>query len=139
VNRRSFDFARDENSVGSTMMRKAPVQQPLSMEVSPFPFVIPSEAEGSAVLLNQQPRPMEVSPFALSSRAKPRDLRFAQPATEADGSVALSFVIPSEAEGSAVCSTSNQGQSKRRALLAWFSSKPHKSVILSGAPHRFIA
>jgi hypothetical protein len=77
VNRRSFDFARDENSVGSTMMRKAPVQQPLSMEVSPFPFVIPSEAEGSAVLLNQ--------------------------ATEADGSVAFFFVITSEAKGSAVC------------------------------------
>ena len=45
-----------------------------------FPFVIPSEAEGSAVLFIHKP----ISP----------------------GSATLSFVIPSEAEGSAVQRTS---------------------------------
>jgi hypothetical protein len=49
---------------------------------------------------------MEAPPSPLSSRAQPRDLRFSQPASALDGSSAVTFVIPSAAEGSAVLSTS---------------------------------
>jgi len=45
---------------------------------------------------------MEADPSPLSSRPKRRDLQFSQPATDADGSGSLPFVIPAEAEGSAV-------------------------------------
>jgi len=50
---------------------------------------------------------MEAPAFPLSSRPKWRDLQFSQPATDADGSTALPFVIPTEVEGSAVLSTGN--------------------------------
>src|ERR1700693_6221081 len=95
-------------------------------------LVIPSEAEGSAVRatspqcspkhhpplchpersrgicssLDQHQMLTKAPPSPLSSRAKPRDLQFAQPAPNAHQSTTLPFVIPSEAEGSAVLSTS---------------------------------
>ncbi len=79
---------------------------------APLPFVIPSEAEGSAVLstsikykwkrlpslchpersrgicssLHQHQIQMEAPPFPLSSRAKPRDLQFSPPASNPNGS-----------------------------------------------------
>src|ERR1700680_1247111 len=51
---------------------------------------------------------MEARRSPLSSRAKPRDLRFAPSATDVNGSTALPFVIPSEAGGPAVRSISNR-------------------------------
>ncbi len=65
-------------------------------------IVIPIEAEGSAVSLPQQPLPMEASPSPLSSRAKSRDLQFHSPSNHSPWKLRLLFVIPSEAEGSAV-------------------------------------
>ena len=104
-----------------------------------FPFVIPSEAEGSAVhstgnqcwpkrcpllchpersrgicsSFHQYPMLTEALLFPLSSRAKPRDLQFIPPVTNAGRSAAFPFVIPSEAEGPAVHSTGNQCWPKR--------------------------
>ena len=85
-----------------------------------LPFVIPSEAEGSAVcfgrhesLCSSRPDPAPPSPSSpLSSRAKPRDLQSVSVATNPfvhldrtlhSPLTFLPFVIPSEAEGSAVC------------------------------------
>src|SRR5271156_392326 len=45
---------------------------------------------------------MKAPPSPLSSRAQPRDLQFACPASNPNESAALPFVIPSAAEGSAV-------------------------------------
>ena len=99
---------------------------------TPLSFVIPSEAEGSAVLLisNQnQPKPPH-SP--LSSRAKPRDLRFPSSATKVNRSTPLSFVIPSEAEGSAVLLISNENQPKNHTLLC----HPERSRGICGSLHQ---
>ena len=108
-----------------------------------LPFVIPSEAEGSAVLststqhrrqrgsplchpersreicspLNQHPTSTTAPLSPLSSRAKPRDLQSSQPAPNIDDSATLPFVIPSEAEGSAVLSTSTQHRRQRHSPL----------------------
>jgi hypothetical protein len=46
------------------------------MGATTLPFVIPSEAEGPAVLLVQHQLLTKAPPSPLSSRAKPRDLRF---------------------------------------------------------------
>jgi hypothetical protein len=57
----------------------ASVQQQLSIEPSPFPFVIPSEAEGSAVPRTSPGNAEFFAPTELSSRpsvAEWRDLRF---------------------------------------------------------------
>ena len=51
---------------------------------------------------------MKAQPSPLSSRPKRRDLRFCHPLTNFHGSATLPFVIPSEAEGSAVLSSTNQ-------------------------------
>jgi hypothetical protein len=59
----------------------------------------------------------EAPPSPLSSRAKPRDLQFSQRASDSHRSAALPFVIPSEAEGSAVLSTSIRFAPKRRPPL----------------------
>jgi hypothetical protein len=75
-----------------------------------LPFVIPSEAEGSAV-----PRTIPGNVFR-QSEAK-WSLLFSSPATEANESTALPFVIPSVAEGSAVLSISNKSRGERPAPL----------------------
>jgi len=53
LNRRSLGFARDDKGKRGTSKEigrwKAPSQQQLLMETASLPFVIPSEAEGSAV------------------------------------------------------------------------------------------
>ncbi len=93
-----------------------------------LPFVIPTEVEGSAVPRtiircgrkhrpplchpdrsggicsspNHHPMRTEAPPSPLSSRPKWRDLQFPEPSSDADGSTALPFVIPTEVEGSAV-------------------------------------
>src|SRR5580704_4490263 len=96
---------------------------------------------------------MEAQPYPLSSRAKPRDLQFSPLATNAaalkmrchpdrseaewrdllfspsasnlDGSATLPFVIPSEAEGSAVLSTGHQCRGPEDEL----SSRPERSGV----------
>jgi hypothetical protein len=87
------------------------------IKTRPSPLVIPSEAQGPAVSLNQHPMLTNAPPSPLSSRAKPRDLQFAQPAPNAHQSTTRPFVIPSEAEGSAVRSTSTQCSPKHHPPL----------------------
>jgi hypothetical protein len=59
-------------------------QPALNAELSAtLPFVIPSEAEGPAVLY-QHRMPRQAPPSPLSSRAKPRDLRFSKSAPNAE-------------------------------------------------------
>jgi hypothetical protein len=87
-----FDFAQTRLlSEGRTVVERIgvpPPQQPpcplttvLSLSTT-LPFVIPSEAEGSAVRFIGDKSQMEASPSPLSSRAKPRDLRFNGPFLE---------------------------------------------------------
>ena len=110
-----------------------------------LPFVIPSAAEGSAVLSTSHRMHMEATPFPLSSRAQPRDLQFSPPATgctwkrhpslchpersrgicsslhqppDAHGSDTLPFVIPSAAEGSAVSTSSSWKCFSRKPVWA---------------------
>jgi hypothetical protein len=131
-----------------------------------LPFVIPTEVEGSAVLstsnqsgrkhrpslchpdrsggicssLNRHLIRMEAPPSPLSSRPKWRDLQFSQPATDPDGSTDLPFVIPTEVEGSAVLSTSNQSGRKHRPSLCHpdrsggICSSLHQQPIRTEAP-----
>ncbi len=94
------------------------LQQPPSMEALALPFVIPSAAEGSAVLsqpataFHGSARPPLCHPER--SRGICSSLNQQPPSMEA---LALPFVIPSAAEGSAVLSTSNRSPWKRHPPL----------------------
>ena len=114
----------------------SPIHHQMLNGSASLPFVIPSEAEGSAVLLNRQQRQIKARLSPLSSRAKRRDLLFTHPPSNVNGSASLPFVIPSEAEGSAVHSTGIKCRSKRPALP--LSSRAKRGTCCSPIHHQML-